>query len=159
MAPSPGSFHAQTSKGERTRSPLGSYSLTLLLLPAAPGCSVCPFRLLMHTARGLWHPTNPPEVTRQISPWSCLQDMDLVPSHVVPSLTIDAEHNDVYSAYNKPGAVMYWLQVRCMLSANQKAHEQKQHTCMRTAALLYPLSTGIWVRRAVVQKSMQALYG
>lgn len=40
-----------------------------------------------------------------------LQDMHLVPSHVVPSLTVDKEHNDVYSAYNKPGAVMYWLQV------------------------------------------------
>ena len=37
--------------------------------------------------------------------------MDLVPSHVVPSLTVDKEHNDVYSAYNKPGAVMYWFQV------------------------------------------------
>ena len=43
-----------------------------------------------------------------------LQDIDLVPSHVVPSLTIDKEHNDVYSAYNKPGAVMYWLQVCSM---------------------------------------------
>lgn len=41
-----------------------------------------------------------------------LQDIDLVPSHVVPSLTVDKEHNDVYSAYNKPGAVMYWLRVR-----------------------------------------------
>lgn len=40
-----------------------------------------------------------------------VQDIDLVPSHVVPSLTVDAVHNDVYSAYNKPGAVMYWLQV------------------------------------------------
>lgn len=38
------------------------------------------------------------------------KDIDLVPSHVVPSLTVDKEHNDVYSAYNKPGAVMYWLQ-------------------------------------------------
>ena len=37
--------------------------------------------------------------------------MDLVPSHIVPSLTQDREHNDVYSAYNKPGAVMYWLRV------------------------------------------------
>ncbi|KAL3136783.1 hypothetical protein ABBQ38_005497 [Trebouxia sp. C0009 RCD-2024] len=37
------------------------------------------------------------------------KDIDLVPSHVVPSLTVDKEHNDVYSAYNKPGAVMYWL--------------------------------------------------
>lgn len=37
------------------------------------------------------------------------KDMDLMPSHTVPSLTQDKEHNDVYSAYNKPGAVMYWL--------------------------------------------------
>lgn len=37
------------------------------------------------------------------------KDIDLVPSHVVPSLTVDREHDDVYSAYNKPGAVMYWL--------------------------------------------------
>lgn len=40
-----------------------------------------------------------------------LQDIDLMPSHIVPSLTQDKEHNDVYSAYNKPGAVMYWLRV------------------------------------------------
>ena len=40
-----------------------------------------------------------------------LQDVDLMPSHIVPSLTHDTEHNDVYSAYNKPGAVMYWLRV------------------------------------------------
>ncbi|KAL0035276.1 hypothetical protein WJX79_009858 [Trebouxia sp. C0005] len=37
------------------------------------------------------------------------KDIDLMPSHIVPSLTQDKEHNDVYSAYNKPGAVMYWL--------------------------------------------------
>ncbi|BDA42986.1 Peptidyl serine alpha-galactosyltransferase [Coccomyxa sp. Obi] len=38
--------------------------------------------------------------------------LDLVPTHVVPSLTIDPnkEHNDHYSAYNKPGAVLFWLQ-------------------------------------------------
>lgn len=45
-----------------------------------------------------------------------LQDIDLVPSHVVPSLTVDKEHNDVYSAYNKPGAVMYWLRVCPLLT-------------------------------------------
>lgn len=43
-----------------------------------------------------------------------LQDIDLMPSHIVPSLTQDKEHNDVYSAYNKPGAVMYWLRVSHM---------------------------------------------
>jgi hypothetical protein len=39
--------------------------------------------------------------------------LDLVPTHVVPSLTMDpnTEHNDHYSAYNKPGAVLFWLQV------------------------------------------------
>ena len=39
--------------------------------------------------------------------------LDLVTTHVVPSLTIDPnkEHNDHYSAYNKPGAVYFWLQV------------------------------------------------
>ena len=39
--------------------------------------------------------------------------LDLVPTHVVPSLTMDPnkEHNDHYSAYNKPGAVLFWLQV------------------------------------------------
>ena len=40
--------------------------------------------------------------------------LDLMPTHVVPSLTRDPnpEHNDHYSAYNKPGAVLYWLRVR-----------------------------------------------
>lgn len=39
--------------------------------------------------------------------------LDLVPTHVVPSLTMDPnkEHNDHYSAYNKPGAVLFWLRV------------------------------------------------
>ena len=43
---------------------------------------------------------------------------DLVTTHVVPSLTLDPnqEHNDHYSAYNKPGAVMFWLQVSQGLS-------------------------------------------
>lgn len=51
-------------------------------------------------------------LVRSLNNTACvLQDMDLVPSHVVPSLTQDREHNDVYSAYNKPGAVMYWLRV------------------------------------------------
>lgn len=35
----------------------------------------------------------------------------LVRTHVVPSLTINKEHDDVYSAYNKPGAVLQWIQV------------------------------------------------
>ena len=40
-------------------------------------------------------------------------NVDLVPTHVVPSLTRDPnpQHNDHYSAYNKPGAVLYWLRV------------------------------------------------
>ena len=43
---------------------------------------------------------------------------DLVTTHVVPSLTLDPnqEHSDHYSAYNKPGAVMFWLQVSQGLS-------------------------------------------
>ena len=47
--------------------------------------------------------------------------LDLVTTHVVPSLTIDPnkEHNDHYSAYNKPGAVYFWLQVIDSISAIQ----------------------------------------
>ncbi|KAK9819905.1 hypothetical protein WJX72_003823 [[Myrmecia] bisecta] len=37
-------------------------------------------------------------------------DVDLVPTHVAPSLTQDPAHNDVYSAYNKPGAVKHWIE-------------------------------------------------
>ena len=45
-------------------------------------------------------------------------NVDLVPTHVVPSLTTDPnpQHNDHYSAYNKPGAVLYWLRVGRALS-------------------------------------------
>lgn len=59
----------------------------------------------------------PGKLTRLLS---CTEDQlqsyrgrDLVTTHVVPSLTMDPnkERNDHYSAYNKPGAVMYWLQV------------------------------------------------
>ena len=42
---------------------------------------------------------------------ACLQEMQIVPSIRVKSLTEDPEHNDVYSAYNKPGAVLFWLRV------------------------------------------------
>ena len=37
-----------------------------------------------------------------------------MPTHVVPSLSRDPnpDHNDHYSAYNKPGAVLFWLRVR-----------------------------------------------
>lgn len=42
--------------------------------------------------------------------------LDIVPTHIAPSLTIDTEHNDVYSAYNKPGAVLHWLQVKPVFS-------------------------------------------
>ncbi|KAK9863378.1 hypothetical protein WJX84_005251 [Apatococcus fuscideae] len=38
------------------------------------------------------------------------KDMDTVATHVAPSLTIDSKMNDVYSAYNKPGAVLHWLE-------------------------------------------------
>ena len=40
-----------------------------------------------------------------------MQDMDVVATHVAPSLTVDTAMNDIYSAYNKPGAVLHWLEV------------------------------------------------
>ena len=55
-----------------------------------------------------------------------------MPSHVVPSLTVDEEHNDVYSAYNKPGAVMYWLRVSC--SAGHIVESLHRH-CIRNHML------------------------
>lgn len=66
----------------------------------------------------------PGKLTRLLS---CTEDqletykgLDLVTTHVVPSLTLDPnkEHNDHYSAYNKPGAVMFWLQVMHMMLLN-----------------------------------------
>ncbi|CAL5222328.1 g4674 [Coccomyxa viridis] len=69
---------------------------------------------------GLWYSfkraKQPGKLTRLLS---CTEEqlhtyrgLDLVTTHVVPSLTIDPnkEHNDHYSAYNKPGAVYFWLQ-------------------------------------------------
>lgn len=41
-------------------------------------------------------------------------EYSLVRTHVVPSLTINKEHDDVYSAYNKPGAVLRWIEVRTL---------------------------------------------
>ena len=66
-----------------------------------------------------------------------LQDMNLVPSHVVPSLTVDKEHNDVYSAYNKPGAVMYWLRVRlsCYLHASRQYLSHQGQSCLAKSRL------------------------
>ena len=50
--------------------------------------------------------------------------LDLVTTHVVPSLTIDPnkEHNDHYSAYNKPGAVYFWLQVLPRIACKLPVH-------------------------------------
>lgn len=36
-------------------------------------------------------------------------DRDLVPTHVAPSYTVHPRTGDVYSAYNKPVAVIDWL--------------------------------------------------
>lgn len=40
--------------------------------------------------------------------------LDLMPTFVAPSFKADPEHNDDYSAYNKPGAIMAWLTVRAL---------------------------------------------
>ena len=50
------------------------------------------------------------------------QDMDVVANHIAPSLTIDSAHDDVYSAYNKPGAVLHWLEVSW--AALQMMHQE-----------------------------------
>jgi NET1-associated nuclear protein 1 (U3 small nucleolar RNA-associated protein 17) len=49
---------------------------------------------------------------------SCKEDdlqrykgLDLMPTFVAPSFGDDPEHDDEYSAYNKPGAIMAWLEV------------------------------------------------
>ena len=64
---------------------------------------------------------------------------DLVTTHVVPSLTLDPnqEHSDHYSAYNKPGAVMFWLQVSQGLS--DLAHFTSASAC-RPESLPWRLS-------------------
>lgn len=70
-------------------------------------CMICSFK----------RSKQPGSFTRLLS---CTQEqlqtystVDLVPTHVVPSLTLDPnpEHLDHYSAYNKPGAVLFWLEV------------------------------------------------
>ena len=38
--------------------------------------------------------------------------LDIVPTFVVPDVEFDEEHNDRYTAYNKPFAVAAWLRVR-----------------------------------------------
>ena len=78
----------------------------------------------------------PGKLTRLLS---CTEDqletykgLDLVTTHVVPSLTLDPnkEHNDHYSAYNKPGAVMFWLQVmHMMLLITTLLSVQDERTC------------------------------
>lgn len=74
-----------------------------------------------------------------------LQDITLVPSHVVPSLTIDKEHNDVYSAYNKPGAVMYWLRVcpNSYLLPVSRPHKPHQAQPCVTQCTLQQLKTSL----------------
>jgi hypothetical protein len=36
-------------------------------------------------------------------------DRDLVPTHVAPSYTKHPRNSDIYSAYNKPVAIIDWL--------------------------------------------------
>lgn len=38
--------------------------------------------------------------------------LDIVPTFVVPDVEFDEEHQDHYTAYNKPFAVSAWLRVR-----------------------------------------------
>jgi len=59
-----------------------------------------------------------------------------VPSHVVPSLTVDTEHNDVYSAYNKPGAVMYWLRVSSTLSGAYPNRLMSRHAVLTSLKVI-----------------------
>jgi NET1-associated nuclear protein 1 (U3 small nucleolar RNA-associated protein 17) len=37
--------------------------------------------------------------------------LDLLPTFIAPSFKEDPEHGDSYAAYNKPGAIMAWLEV------------------------------------------------
>ena len=37
--------------------------------------------------------------------------LDLMPTFVAPSFKADPEHGDTYAAYNKPGAILAWLEV------------------------------------------------
>ena len=38
--------------------------------------------------------------------------MNLMPTYVIPDVEYDEEHDDHYTAYNKPFAVAAWLRVR-----------------------------------------------
>ena len=96
---------------------------------------------VMRGARSFKRAGQPGALTRLLS---CTEEqlktypnVDLVPTHVVPSLTRDPNprHNDHYSAYNKPGAVLYWLRVhREAASCAMLASEHD--ACTRTHARL-----------------------
>ena len=84
----------------------------LQLLLSASACS----QALQLSEIGILHlqPTQMPQIVGSnphASLLACLQEMQIVPSIRVESLTEDPEHNDIYSAYNKPGAVVFWLRV------------------------------------------------
>ena len=86
----------------------------------AAGCSCCSLyvhSLCMQAVQlsetGILH-LQPPQISGsnlEALLLACLQEMQIVPSIRAESLTEDPEHNDVYSAYNKPGAVLFWLRV------------------------------------------------
>ena len=49
--------------------------------------------------------------------------LDLMPTFVAPSFKYDPEHGDTYAAYNKPGAIMAWLEVTCACQSSvQQCH-------------------------------------
>ena len=95
---------------------------------------------VMRGARSFKRAGQPGALTRLLS---CTEEqlktypnVDLVPTHVVPSLTRDPNlrHNDHYSAYNKPGAVLYWLRVRRRLPVVPCLHLSMMHAPGRMPA-------------------------
>ena len=55
------------------------------------------------------------------------QWMDLMPTFVAPNVEYDDLHDDHYAPYNKPYAVMRWLQV--LLSQNAAHYLTWRGTC------------------------------
>ena len=76
-----------------------------------------------------------------------MQDMDVVANHIAPSLTIDSANDDVYSAYNKPGAVLHWLEVS-WAAPQLMHHEILLYFSMHFASTLVtlPILTVRWAR-------------
>ncbi len=68
--------------------------------------------------------------------------LDIVPTFVVPDVEFDEEHQDHYTAYNKPFAVSAWLRVRprtrpLVLSADFPYNFWGMHTHVSTVHV-YP---------------------